>query len=736
MTTPAVESRAREPKAKGIREPAFLLRQPTAFWDPTVLNAEQWRRLVGMAPVVRACVQTLILQITGLDWHIESDNDANADYYELLLGNADDGAGFDNLLARVIEDCLTLPFGGAWELGSYPDGTVAWVAHLDAALMKPTYQRTYPFAMLNPMLGALDPVLFKAGDVSRVMWQPQTSIKVYGWTRTPAMDCLPAIQGLLRSDRFWQSMMTDSPPAGILDVPGWTEDEAVNWLEGWKTMMAGIDSFKIPILYGQGGGGEAGTKQAQFIKFAETATEIQLPELAKRYTEVVCAVFGMNIGDLGLYGQDLRLAGATKLIELSKRQGLAHLLRRIKARIDNDILPDDCTFIWEDLELEDSVRRQTARKIGADALSILTSAMIISEDEARAQAVADGIITIELEEWPPPGREPTEKEPTGEQAVGIKGEELGKEGRGSRLHRRADQIPPRAFPASSHAARELGKIVGPWISTIARSFTLARIGELLDAGLEAAKAAGPEGATAKIGRARTPSPAEKAIAALLADEDYWRAPDIAQRVSVVLQMAYEEGLIEAAEDLQRELYKAGVVGSPKPGITTAVLQDAKVLETLENRAYGLITKVDQGTDHFIRQQVMAGVKRGIGSPEIARNILVNDVRRGVIETFRGRALSIVNTEINAVESEAALRQQEQVGLTKKLWRAVPGVACDMCQRNHDKGPVGPDGTFETVWGAADAPPAHPKVCHCWITFDEAELRDVAAGGEPDYWTGG
>ncbi len=733
MTSAPMETRAAEPKAKGIREPAYLLRQPIAFWDPTVLNAEQWRRLVGAAPVVRACIQTLILQITGLNWHVESENDANAEYYEVLLANADDGAGFDNLVARVIEDCLTLPFGGVFELGSYPDGTVAWIAHLDAGLMKPTYHRTYPYAMLNPSVGAMDPVLFKAHEVSRVMWQPQTSIKVYGWTRTPAMDCLSAIQGLLRSERFWQSMMTDNPPAGILDVPGWTESEAKDWLEGWKTMMAGIDALKIPVLYHQSGEGD---KNAQFITFAKTATEAQLPELAKRYAETICSVHGMNIGDLGLYGQDLRLAGATKLIDLSKRQGLAHLLRRIKARIDNDVLPDDSTFIWEDLELEDAVRRQTARKIGADALVILKNGGIISDQEARSQAIADGLLTIELDEdWPGPS-EPAEGEPTGDQAVGTEGDELGDEGRARRFNRRAAGVPPRAFPASSKPAHELGKIVGPWLASIARAFTPARIAQLLDVGLTAAAVAGPGGDKATISRVRTPSPAEQAIEALLLQEEYWHAPDIGERVSRVLKLAYEEGLIEAADDIQRGLYDAKLVGSPRPGVTTAVLRDPKVLKTLDQRAYGLITKVDKGTDHFIRREVMAGVKRGIGSPEIARKLLVNDVRRGVIETFRGRALSIVNTEINAVESEAALRQQLGLGLNKKLWRAVPGVACEMCQRNHDKGAVGPDGTFETVWGdTSDGPPAHPKVCHCWITFDDAELRDVAGAGEPQYWTG-
>jgi len=736
MPTKTVERAKTEPKAKGLREPTYMLRQPAVFFDAISLGAENWRRLVGQAPVVRACIQTLIMQITGLNWSIESEDEKLAEYFEGVLNGADDGAGFENMVARVIEDTLTVPFGGAWEIGSYSDGTVAWLAHLDGGLMKPTYQANFPYAQLDPWAGALNSVLFRPGEVSRVMWQPQTNVRVYGWTRTPCMDCLPAIQGLLRSDRFWQTMMTDSPPVGILEVPGFNEDEARDWLEGWKTMVAGIDALKVPVLYGGSAGGD-NVKAAQFIALAPSATEAQLPELVKRYAEMVCAAFGMNVGDLGLFGQELRLAGATKLIELSKRQGLAHVLRRIKQRLDSDVLPDGVEFVWEDVELEDTIRRESARKIRADAIANLASPMIgvISPDEARQQLVADGILTVELpENAPAPPEKPATATPTGDEAITTKGTPEAQAGRSrpfAPVRQGADED-TRASPTTSKAAREMGRLVGPWIAKIAASVTSVRIAALLKAGIAAAqKAGGMEGATATL-RILAPSAAEQAIGDLLANEDWWRAPDIADRAAQVLGLAYSEGLVETAQDIQRRLAANGIVPSIHVGISIAQPTDPALLKALDARAYGLITNVDEGTDFLIRREIMAGVRAGISSPSIARRILVEQVRQGIVQFSRGRALTIVNTEINWASTQAALKQQASVGLTKRVWKGLPDACDDICQPNIDMGPIGPDESFEDAWGSCDGPPGHPS-CLCWVTFDMGELREIS--GQPDYYTG-
>jgi len=732
------------PAAKGIREPQSITRQVATFFDPLTLSAKHWRRVVAQAPVVGACVQTLIMQITGLNWKIESDDEELTERFTLLLNMADNGAGMESLLSRVAEDTLTMPFGGAFELGVYPDGEVAWIAHLDAGLMAPTYDEKFPYRQVNPY-DALHPKIFKSTEVSRIKWQPQADIAYYGWTKTPCMASLPAIQGLLRSDRFWQTLLTDSPPAGILVIPGMSENEARDWLSGWKTMMAGIDSLKVPLLPLQGT--EKGTAEAKFISFAQTATEAELPDLVKRYSEQVTANFGMNTGDLGLFGQELRLAGATKLIELSKRQGLARLLKQFARAINTDVLPDGVTFKWEDVELEDTVRKAAAKNQTSIALGNLVSQAGLPPHIAIAQAIADGIITVAVpeellapppEEGPAPAPTAQEGPPTADAGTTTSGETKGNQAARAGPKVRApllrgdstDPIPPRTYPGETPAGRELGRIVGPWIQRIVNSFTKGRLSTLYDAAL---------GAYVKVAERFSPADeaANAAIEAILSGSDWWMAADLEAQIARALAQGYEDALVESAGELQGALYQAGLADTANIGFAAAHVTDPDTIASLEAQAGSMIKNVDDGTKFFVKQTVLSGVKEGLGSPEIARKLLIDNVRRGVIEKFRGRALSIVNTEMNRAMSDGALAQQMHVGLKKKRWHNVPALACNVCVRNTGRGAIPNASKFEAVWGSCNAPPAHPTVCHCWITFDKPELSALVSGGKvPDYWKGG
>jgi hypothetical protein len=88
----------------------------------------------------------------------------------------------------------------------------------------------------------------------------------------------------------------------------------------------------------------------------------------------------------------------------------------------------------------------------------------------------------------------------------------------------------------------------------------------------------------------------------------------------------------------------------------------------------------------------------------------------------------VNTEINWAESQGTLNQHAAVGLTTKRWIAIPGIACDICQSNMDEGVVPADFIYEDVFDSGcTGPPAHPNVCHCYITFDRQELLGNVAG---------
>lgn len=713
------------PKPRTYRAPPALYREPFRILTPADLKGEQWRYLVGSAPIVRSCIQTLIMQASSIDWHIESDDEDAVEYFTNLIGGADGGAGFEGFVSKMIEDSLVLPFGGASEIGHFSDGVVAWFQHIDAATLVPTYDEKFPYAQIDPWSVGRPPIPFKEEQIGRVKWQPEVRSKSYGWTKTPSADALPAIQALLRADRFWQGFLTDSPPSGILDVMDMTEEEARNWWDSWQQMLAGIDPFKVAMLYG---GGSDRAHPAAFIPFAKNPSDLSMMEVLKLYAQEVAACFGMTIGDLGLFDQEMRLAGASKMIELTKRQGLARVMRATKTMFDQDILPDHAEFKWDPIDVEDEVRKASAANQRATSIKALADPAvgIISRSEGRRAAVTYGIIPEDAldPDFDPDGQPvaapPTEDVNADEEPSGVDDADT-MEGR--------SYVPPRAFPINSPLARQMATVADRLLNPVARAFTKRRASKLIGLGL----AAYQEGPLAGDLAQRSRADAEQALMAALDRENWWRSPNLVDDVMDILRSAYEEGLGESAHDIDRERVDLGM---EKVDLSRTVFNvtNQDVLNLIENRSGAFIANLDDSNRRFIVDAILRGVQRGISSPTIAREILADEARRDVVERWRHRTISIVNTEINWAESRAALDQQLKLGLTKKRWRSVSGLACNICAANDDDGVVDVDYQFRSVFGPTEAPPGHPGVCHCWITYDKSELKALAA--DPDYWTGG
>ena len=671
------------------------------------------------------------MQICGLDWVLEGEDPDEKAYFTKLLENADadDSGGWEVFLSRILKDAMEVPFGGAAEIGAFGDGVVAWVSHIDGATMIPTFDPRTPYAQVSPFgLTVGPPIAFKPAQIGRVRWQAQSDLRAYGWTITPVQDSLPAIQALLRADRFWQSFLIDGPPPGILDIPGWDEQEAQTWYDSWKTMLAGISPLKVPILAGS----NRENKTAQFIEFAKSPAETQMLAVIKSYAETVTACFGMSLGDLGLFGQELRLAGATKLIELTQRQGMAKLMRGVKSMIDLDILPDGLEFKWSELDLQDELRKEQAKEIGSRRLKNLVDSGMLSSDNGRLVALAEGIIPPDvIDETLELVAEPDEltQENTAE-ALGPESEPTG-EGVATELGQRAAED-IQAFPLTSKWTGKMARVAEKLLRPARTGFSKARALQLLEIGLAAYGEA--RSASRSINTTtRSIADSRDALEAALSKADWWMSPQLTDEVAAVLRGAYEEGATIHMKVIDETRIGLGLAGVDVAS-TTFNLTNKSVLSLISERAGAFITHIDDGTRNAIVNAILRGVREGISGREIAKSLLADSARKSLVETFRGRTLSIVNTEINWAESHAALDQQRKLGLKKKRWISIPGIRCPLCEQNSSVGAVKNNYRFKSVFGPTLAPPGHPGICHCYLTFEKDELK--ALGDSPSYWLGG
>lgn len=233
----------------------------------------------------------------------------------------------------------------------------------------------------------------------------------------------------------------------------------------------------------------------------------------------------------------------------------------------------------------------------------------------------------------------------------------------------------------------------------------------------------------------------------------FRADTEWQLVSI-LKGSFAEGAEGAAIYAGQVLTDAGYETPLLTGLDFSLTHPG-TLQQIELSGATMVRRVNDGTRYYLQQSILRGVNDGIASVEIADLIkdgagldeILGSSRFKYVKRYTqdqlakmsiGRIDSIVNTEINRAETDGRLTQWAHMGLSRKRWvHTGEADQCHVCLGNEAKGLIDMDALFDSVWGPATipGPPAHPRVCHCHIEFDEDELIDKA-GQLNVPWDGG
>lgn len=394
---------ARTPQQKTIDNPRMLGGMDTLYNNivpyevPRIVDGTMWRYVVAKQPIIGICITSMVMYAQSLPWDVRAkqakDKDKLADkvqYYKDRFTEAGD-TGRLNHLDLLIQDYYTVPFGGASEKLDYSDGRLYKMINIDAGTLFPTNNISYP---VMQKVGTREPVLYKSGEIVRMFQAPRPEIQRAGWGITPAEKVYLAVELLNRGDKYYAQLLLDTPEAGILDLGDMSKDSAEKWLDSYKSLLSGIDGFKIPVLYQH-------TVPAKFIPFGRPPTEILFNDTTFKYASIVCAAFGITVGDIGLKhtGGGASLSGQMRDERHSKSTGYASLKAHL-VEYYNKFLPDGLEFVFIDTDDELLVAKGRARSANSVGLRNLVEAGIITPDESRAQLVADGLITIPIPDKP------------------------------------------------------------------------------------------------------------------------------------------------------------------------------------------------------------------------------------------------------------------------------------------------------------------------------------------------
>ena len=372
-------------------------------------NAATWRWWVFNEPISMICRETMIANIIGLSWEIAPrDSDQREElrgvikHYSQLLENGGNNPelqlDWTGLVEWIVADLLDLPFGAGAEIGrkfDKPDGRVLWVKPLDGGTLYPTLNKDYPVLQ---MYSTYDIVTFPAHAISRVYMSPRTEILNAGWGLAPPEKAYFALRMSYQGDKYYADLISDTPPAGILDLMDVEWDDALKWVESLREFYMGSPSaMKIPVLAEH-------ASEAKFIPFGNAPNNIMFDKITYKYAAIIASAYGMSLSDIGLQtttagGQTL--AGSIRDERKTKRTGFARIKKKIKYWIES-FLPPTLEFNFVDLDDELNVALGRARLATITALSQAQDKGVISAEEHRLILLGDGLFGVTtLPEKPP-----------------------------------------------------------------------------------------------------------------------------------------------------------------------------------------------------------------------------------------------------------------------------------------------------------------------------------------------
>lgn len=788
-----------EPRQKSLDIPVFLTRTVPVWQSPSWMEADRWRRVVANQPVAAICESVLIADLTDTHWEIRArdpkDEDKVADdieAYTKILNPDMPGAlsGFDIWVSMMAQDVLTIPVGGNCEVVRYrggspfsrqhPKGHVYKIVYIDGATLTPTFDEQFP--MVQRIRGDLTNAAYFARDeIMRVVLKPRPEMERWGYGMAPPEKIYLAINLLYRGDTYYANLLLDTPEAGLLDLADMSQESATQWIQSFRELFAGIDPFKIPVLYEH-------EKPAQFISFGRPPTDMLFDKTTLKYAQIATAGYGLSLTDIGLGDPQKTLAGSIRDERRTRRSGFGVLKEKLRAGIDNDILPPYLEFVWKENDEEALIQKGRAFLTYAQALKAAKEAGFIKAAEGQkdlqAQGFLEGIELEEPEDPPPmPALPPGQPAANGNQQVKQEMERkpASQGGRGDLTPTKAELGPTTitAAPPETSYYDQLASVIRGAFSGVVTRMERPRLMRLIKA---VTRKMLPDTAKAFIALSDAELPTwreervklwfgeacgfddfpdvKKASDDVLAEierildlEDWWQiGDDVTPAIGLIFRLAYGEGATVAAQMVQEALYTEGLVDSPNIIGLSFDLKNPRTLAELEAKAAELVRRVNDGTRYYLKRIITSGVDEGLSSPDIARMIRegagADDVLKQagyserVIDTIKAevggmtdyRTNSIVNTEINRAESMGRLGQWSEMGLTQKQWRHTGADdACHICRGNQDLGLVPMDYVYSDSFGGTLGPPGHPGVCHCHIEFSEDELLERA--GDLRVWSG-
>jgi hypothetical protein len=236
------------------------------------------------------------------------------------------------------------------------------------------------------------------------------------------------------------------------------------------------------------------------------------------------------------------------------------------------------------------------------------------------------------------------------------------------------------------------------------------------------------------------------------EEDWWMLELAVGTLAALYAMAYESGLKYSASDMARHLYFRGLLSYPDLTQPFSVATNKSIQDELTRMAEETLANVNNGTKFYLSRIVLSKVKEAFTTEEVLSKIMdgatveniLSDVifTKGLVSDILGELNLVMNSrvevisefELDKITNKAIVDEYNKVGLTKKAWECYGKNPCNHCQENRKAGFVPLSFVYVSPMGGVLRPTAHPH-CECGLKYDGGELASLATEGKFNIWYG-
>ena len=377
--------------------------------------------------ILQGAVTSMVKKFKAMNWTLEGP-DATVKRMQDVLGNAEFGQGWGNLIGKTITDWLTQDKGAFWELIGEGDpngpleGLPVGVAHLDSGQCQLTGDPVYPVLYRNPKTKYCPKCSrkFETPNITQCpfdqtpleqmthrmhatrvvhlvdMPSPNESMKNIGFCSVSRV--IASSYVLLKLAQYKNEKLSDLPQAGLLllnnILPSQWEDAQAGHEKDrrrlgqqlWSNVMVlmGLDPEK-PV-------------SADFLNFAQLPDQFNEKEATELYINIVALSFGVDVREFWpLSAGPLGTATETLVMhQKAKGKGVGELISTIERAINWYILPKRVEFKFDFADDEEDQARAILDETKAKTILSMFlpspdgSETIASRDEVR-QMLADHV---------------------------------------------------------------------------------------------------------------------------------------------------------------------------------------------------------------------------------------------------------------------------------------------------------------------------------------------------------